>query len=239
MKKSLSFIAIISLCAFAGAQGSPASAQPQAKAAENTASQFGKSFAEAMAGVSSYARQEADYTSELGVAATVEFSFNIYKDESDTYGLNISVPLEYYWMRDHTSGIRADHNNFYFPVFARPYYRFRVSEDFEVTPFASAGVGGVYEHSDWQGDGNSDSLDFLWSVGGGVEFLFFRDFALTPKYEFSRTESNPAYDEHILSVQFAWKFAEKTAFVAQYQHIFLENSRVCEDIGKIGVRFEF
>ncbi len=239
MKKSLSFIAIISLCAFAGAQGSPASAQPQAKAAENTASQFGKSYVRAEAGIAGYTSAMPNYSSEIGTGAFLEFVFNACEDDSATYGLNIAIPLEYYWGAGHSDGIRADNHAFYFPLHLRPYYKFNVSENLTITPFITAGAGGLYRYQDAHGYGNADSLDFFWIVGAGVEFTFFKDFAFAPRYDYDRVESNPASYEHIVAAQFAWKFAKNMALIAEYQHIFLNNLDNCEDIGRLGVRFEF
>ncbi len=231
MKKYIITALFIASAGFAHAQSATAKH-------EGTASQFGKSYAQGMAGVTSYSDPTPNYSTEYCVTASLEFAFNVYRNESDTCGLNLSVPLEYYWTAGHVDGIRGDRNSFYFPLFAQPYYRVRVSDNFEITPFVSAGAGGIYAH-DTLGNGGHNTLDFYWGAGGGVEFLMFRDFAFTPKYEFSRIESGTAYEQHTVSAQFAWKFTRKTALIAEYRHIFMENSHVCEDIGRLGVRFEF
>ncbi len=237
MKKSLTFIAIISLCAFAGAQESPASAQPQAKPAENTATQFGKNFVRISPKILSSSAPMV--SSEIGTGISAELSFNVYKDETDTYGLNIAGLMLYGWTAKHADGARLDYHSFDFPAYLKPYYRFNVSEDLVITPHMLLGVGGFYEYYDAHSYGNSDTLNFYWAVGGGVEFQFFNEFAFTPLFEFDRTESNPVNDEYRLAFIFAWKFTKDMALFAEYEHIFCNNSDTYLDGASLGVRFEF
>ncbi len=208
---------------------------------EGDASQFGKNYVTTSAQIlsASMGGTGRSVSTELGVGAFIELSFNLYKDEADTYGVNLALPLAYSWMAGHTSGVRVDIHQFQFPAYLRPYYRFKVSEDLTITPFLNAGVGGLYTYTDLHMYGDDNRLDFVWGVGGGVEFMFFKNFAFTPKYEYTRAESSPTTDQNIVGAEFAWKFTKNMALFAEYQHIFMGNSSNYMDNGRLGVRFEF
>jgi len=170
----------------------------------------------------------------LGAGAKLEGSLNVYKSCDDVYGLNLAVPLSY----DYTSVSDAlNLHQFTFPIYARPYYRFFVGEDVVITPYADCGVGGMYAYEGMTK--SSDDMFFVWAVGGGVEISFLKDFSFTPKYSYSNIESKPSSYYQSVGAEFTWKFTCNMAVSAEYQHYFMEEGEIAENIAIVKVRYEF
>lgn len=172
-----------------------------------------------------------------------EINIHIINNADNTMGLDFYVPLNYMYVND------LDVHNFTFPAYLRPYIKAEMG-DMTITPFAQFGAGGVY--TAW--DSNA-YVNWMWGLGGGIEFSF-GDFAITPKYMFTKTEGksrdkSPSNinswitPEHELSVEFAWRFHRNWAALATGSYIFWDNKhdndlKVKHDTRvSLGVRYMF
>lgn len=144
-----------------------------------------------------------------------------------------------------TSDYNVNGYEFEFPLYISGYYRLRVEKNFELTPFIEAGCGGLYAASDNDGYW-SDRVNFMWGLGGGVEALIYKKFALTLKYNYSDAPNSNFgvgnyhigyIDRHTISVEGTYKFAHNWAVSLCYQHWIFKKDNTA-DLGLVKVKFE-
>ena len=206
-----------------------------------SATAFGKNYISFGANVNQASLN--DYDTNTGAGANFELKWNLFKDKTDTFGIDASVPLMFNWLE--TSDYNVNGYEFEFPLYISGYYRLRVEKNFELTPFIEAGCGGLYAAS--ENDGYwSDRVNFMWGLGGGVEALIYKKFALTLKYNYSDAPNSNFgvgnyhigyIDRHTISVEGTYKFAHNWAVSLCYQHWIFKKDNTA-DLGLVKVRFE-
>lgn len=172
---------------------------------------------------------------KLGANAIIEGSINVLSACDDTYGLNLVVPLTFNYI---SASSTSDAYGFQFPVYARPYYRFNVSEDVVITPYGDFGVGGAFGYTSEEAS-SEKTLAFVWAVGAGVEISFYKDFSFTPKYSWFNAQDGGTEYKQVAGGEFAWRFASNMTAVAEYSYSFFKEANARDHAVTVKVRYEF
>ena len=94
-----------------------------------SATAFGKNYISFGANVNQASLN--DYDTNTGAGANFELKWNLFKDGTDTFGIDASVPLMFNWLE--TSDYNVNGYEFEFPLYISGYYRLRVEKNFELT----------------------------------------------------------------------------------------------------------